>query len=80
MEEANEKRLIGILVELFDDLKEVAGTDEAAADLWKSAFWFAFDGKNFPVIPDDSLPEFLGWINGAKMIVTALKDGGYFAR
>ena len=64
--------------ELFEALEEVGGSEQSAAALWKDAFFFAFDGHNPPIIPDSSVSEFAGWLNGAIKIVTALKNGGYF--
>lgn len=74
------EQLLGSFRELFDDLKEISGTDEGAAEIWKDAFWFAFDGNTLPVIPEESMPQLLGWVNGAKKIVTTLKDGGFLMR
>jgi hypothetical protein len=66
--------------ELFDVLKEISGSDAGAVDLWKDAFWIGFDGHTPPVISDEEVSEFAGWLNGATAIVNVLKARGYFNR
>ena len=62
--------------ELFELLVQICGRPEGAREVWKRAFWFDFDGQNPVVIPDQSVAQFAGWINGAtKLLKVLIEDG-----
>ena len=64
--------------ELFELLVKVCGTREGAAEVWKRAFWFGFDGKSPVIIPEHSVAQFAGWINGATKLMTVLVEDEFF--
>jgi hypothetical protein len=63
--------------ELFELLVEFCGTRESAKEVWKRAFWFSFDGKSAVVIPEHSVAQFAGWINGATKLMRVLVEDGF---
>jgi hypothetical protein len=67
--------------ELFELFQEICGgSSERAATLWGRTFWFKFDGKNPPNIPEGAVPKLAGWINGATMLLKAQIESGFFEK
>ncbi len=64
--------------ELFEILVRICGTQNGATEVRKRAFWFSFDGSTPVAIPEHSVEEFAGWVNGATKLMTVLIDDGFF--
>lgn len=77
-EEATVDASVRACGELFELLVKICGTREGATEVWKRAFWFDFDGSMPVAIPEHSVEEFAGWINGAAKLMSVLIDDGFF--